>query len=75
MKNEVTRDEIFAMVQQFRKGEGKGKGKGMKSACWSCGLNDHYTQQAETARMISRTLKNQKGVKAGSDADKGWEHR
>ena len=27
MKNEVTQDQIFAMVQQFRKGEGRGRPK------------------------------------------------
>ena len=31
MSNEVTQNEIFAMVQQFRKGRGKSKGK--KGVC------------------------------------------
>ena len=44
MINEVTQDEIFAMVQQFRKGQGKGKGKGKKGACWNCGESDHGTR-------------------------------
>ena len=30
MKKEVTQEETFATVQQFRKGKGKGKGKGKK---------------------------------------------
>ena len=33
VKNEITQDEIFAMVQQFRKGKGKGKGNGRKGVC------------------------------------------
>ena len=34
MKNEVTKDEIFAKVQQFRKGKGKSKGTKKKGVCW-----------------------------------------
>ena len=39
---EVTQDDIFAKVQQYRKGKGKGKGKGKKGACWNCG--DHHSR-------------------------------
>ena len=39
-EDEVTQDEIFAMVQQYRKGKCKGK----KRACWNCGGSDHYSR-------------------------------
>ena len=41
MKNEVTQDEIFAMIQQFRKGKGRGK----KGVCWNCGESDHHCRE------------------------------
>ena len=44
MKNEVTQDDIFAMVQQFWKSVGKGKGKGKKGACWNCGESEYYSR-------------------------------
>ena len=78
MKNEVTQDEILAMVQQFRKGKGKGKGKGKKGVCWSCGESDHYSRDCPNDKQDSSCTdggawKNQKGNKAGNDAGKGWD--
>ena len=54
MKHEVTQDEIFAMVQQFRKGEGKGRGKGKKRACWNCGESDHYSGDCPNDKQDNR---------------------
>ena len=54
MKNEVTQDEIFAMVQQFRKGEVKGKGKGKKEVCWN------YAQELDR-RWCMEESKSQQG--------------
>ena len=42
VKNAITLNEVCAMVQQFRKGEGKGKGK--KGACLTCGASDHCSR-------------------------------
>ena len=57
MKNEVTQDEIFAIVQQFRKSKGEGKGKGKKGVCWDCGECDHCSR--EIARMTNKTTAGQ----------------
>ena len=56
VKIEVTQDEMFAMVQQFRKGRDKGKGKGKKGTCWNCG---ETITAAETARLTNRTTAGQ----------------
>ena len=56
MKNEVTQDDIFAMVQQFRKRIGEGKGKGKNGACWNCG---EMSTTAEVARMTNQTTAEQ----------------
>ena len=45
-KDSITQEELFAMVQQFRKGKGKGKSKGKgKGVCWNCGDGDHLQQR------------------------------
>ena len=47
----ATQQELFAMVQQFRKGKGKGKG-----VCWSCGESDITAEIAQvTSMMVGRT--------------------
>ena len=53
MNDEVTQDEIFAMVQRFRKGKGKGKGKGKKGVCWNCGESDHYSRDCRTTNKTT----------------------
>ena len=74
MKNEVTEDEIFAMIQQFRKGKGKGK----KAVCWNCGESDHYCRDCRNDKQDNSwtdggAWKIQKGSRAGKDAGKGWD--
>ena len=55
MKHEVTKDEIFAMVQQFGKGKVKGKGKGrMKGVCWKCGDKIARLTNKTTAGQMMR---------------------
>ena len=76
MKNEVTQDEIVAVVQHFRKGKGKGKGKGKKGAYWNHGESDHYSRDCLNDKQDNSwtdggTWKNQKGSKAGKYAGKG----
>ena len=58
-KNEVTPDENFAMIPQFKKGKGKGKGKGKKGTCWNC---PHDKQ--DNSWTDGGIWKNQKGGKA-----------
>ena len=73
MKNEVTQDEIFAVVQQSSKGKGKGKGKGKKGACWNCGESDHCSRDCPNDKQDNSwtdggTWITQKGSKGGKDA-------
>ena len=68
-KNEVTQDEIFAIVQQYRKGKGRGMGKGQKGACWNCGESDHYSRDCPNDKQDNSwrdggAWKKQKGSKA-----------
>ena len=53
-EDEVTQDEIFAMIQQHRNGKGKGKGK--KGACWNV-VKEITT--AGIARMTNMTTAGQ----------------
>ena len=55
-KDSITQEELFAMVQQFRKGKGKGKSmsKG-KGVCWHCGDGDHYSRDCPNDKHDSWT--------------------
>ena len=53
VRHEVTQNEIFALVRQFRKGTGNGKGKGKKGACWNCGENDHFSRDCPNDKQDS----------------------
>ena len=63
-EDEVTQDEIFAMVQQYRKGKCKGK----KRACWNCGGSD---TTAEIARMTNKTTAGQMAGMEDSERKQG----
>ena len=55
-KDSITQEELFAMVQQFRKGKGKGKSKGKgKGVCWNCGDGDHYSRDCPNDKQDSWT--------------------
>ena len=56
-EDEVTQDEIFAMVQQYRKGKGEGKCKGKKGDHAATVVKVITT--AEIARMTNKTTAGQ----------------
>ena len=57
---------------------GKGKGKGKKGECRNCGESDHYSRDCPNDKQDNSwtgggAWKNQKGSRAGNDADNGWD--
>ena len=55
-KDRIAQEELFAVVQQFRKGRGKGKSKGKgKGVCWNCGVGDHNSRDCRNDKQDSWT--------------------
>ena len=77
-KDSITQEELFAMVQQFRKGKGKGKSKGKgKGVCWNCGDGDHYSRDCPNDKQDSWTetmsWKGQQDSRISKGSSKGWD--
>ena len=75
MKNEVTQDEISAMVQQFRKVKAREKEirEHARIVVETITATETASTNRTTAGQMADTWKNQKGSKAGKDAGKGWD--
>ena len=74
-KDSITQEELFAIVQQFRKGKGKGKSKGKgKGVCWNCGDGDHYSRDSRTtSKTETMSWKSQQDSRISKGSSKGWD--
>ena len=69
-KDSITQEELFAMVQLFRKGKGKG-------VCWNCGDCDHYSRDCPNDKQDSWTepmwWKGHPDSRISKGSSKGWD--
>ena len=75
-KDSIRQEELFAMVQQFRKGKGKGKSKGKgkgKGVRWNCGDGDHYSRDCPNDKQDSWTETMSWKGHQDSRMSKGWD--
>ena len=77
-KDSTTQEELFAMVQQFRKGKGKGKSKSQgKGVCWNCGDGDQYSRDCPNHKQDSWTepmsWKGHQDSRISKGSSKGWD--